>query len=76
MRVTGSMWLQKNVPTVRQVRAEVQPSPGGSASIKHIEAMIGTPGGGARELTAEMRFSQTPAHGDSAADARRRADRH
>ena len=73
--VTGA-WLQKNFPTVREVRAEVEPSLGGSASIKRLEATIGTPGDGAQELTAEVRFSQPPADGEPPEHARRRADRH
>jgi len=52
------------------------PSPGGNSSIKHLEATIGTPGGGTREFAADMRFSQPPADGEPAEDARRRADRH
>jgi len=51
------------------------PSPGGNSSIKHLEATIGTPGGGTREFTADVRFSQPPADGEPAEDARRRADR-
>ena len=71
----ASTWLQANLPSVCEVRAEVVPSPGGNSSIKHLEATIGTPGGGTREFTADVRFSQPPADGEPAEDARRRADR-
>ena len=71
-------WLQTHLPGVQVLEP---PSPilsdGGRHATRKLAAVVSTPGGsGRQQLEGEVRYTLTPAGGESDTAAKRRADRH